>query len=207
MKKNTFILRASGSQFTCAPHSIEFLIIEQAKRFDQNQIVVEARKVDPGQPLSPWRSMKLNDFDLGLDFDYVCYASLEPSISNRLAVKVFLLGSSRFLILNLATREIICHIYADFRVDLRPVSWWAGNILFVRRLSKESEIQVLVFDPSGSKVPQDVKQLEQEATYLLPGPTVKRSGAAEFPFIDMIQIDWFGVVMAKPSTLFIASVD
>ncbi len=90
---------------------IEFLIIEQAKRFDQNQIVVEARKVDPGQPLSPWRRMKLNDFDFG--YYFVCYASLEPSISNHLAVKALLAGTSRFLILNLATREIICQISTD----------------------------------------------------------------------------------------------
>ncbi len=30
MKKNTFILRASGSQFTCAPHNIYYLIIEMS---------------------------------------------------------------------------------------------------------------------------------------------------------------------------------
>jgi hypothetical protein len=33
MKKNTFILRASGSQFTCAPHSIHILIYRRTWQF------------------------------------------------------------------------------------------------------------------------------------------------------------------------------
>jgi hypothetical protein len=83
-----------------------------------------------------------------------------------------------------------------FIVQIKKLWWTCPLSAVVRRLSKE--IQVMVFDPSGSKVPQAVKQLEREATYLLPGPTVKRSGAAEFPFsgLFMIQIDWFGVVLS-----------
>ena len=187
----------------------EILIIEQAKLFDQNQIAVEAQKVDPAQPLSPWRLMILND----LDYYRVSYVSLEPSISNHLAVKALSPCTSRFRILNLATREIICQISMDI-MDLHPVSWWAGNILFLRirpqrRFDTEQEIQVMVFDPSGCKFPQAVEQLEQGATYLLPGPTFQYSGAAKLPFsvLSMNQIDWFGIVLAESSTLFIASVD
>jgi hypothetical protein len=109
----------------------------------------------------------------------------------------------------------MCQISMD-TIDLHPVSWWSGNIIFLKmiqrkRFNTEQEIQLMVFDPSGSKVPQTVEHLEDEATWLLPGPTVKYSGAAKLSFdwdnMDMNHIDYTGIVLVESSTLFTASVD
>jgi hypothetical protein len=194
----------------------DILFIEKAKLFDQNQIAVEAQEVDLRQPLSLWRLMIVNDSKR-----YVSYVSLEPGISTNLAVKVLSLSGSTphptFRILNLATGEIVCQISMDI-ADLHPVSWWSGNILFLKIIQRErfvtdQEIQLMVFDPSGSKLPQTLGQLKEEATYLLPGPTVKYSGAAKLSFsrlnMFMNHVDYIGMVLVsvEPSTLFIASID
>jgi hypothetical protein len=94
---------------------------------------------------------------------------------------------------------------------LHPVSWWGGNILFLkmlqrRRFDTEQEVQVMVFDPSGSKIPRSLEQLEEEALWLLPGPRFKYSGATKLSFrLDLSQVDYFGILLVEHPTLFIAS--
>jgi hypothetical protein len=184
----------------------EIVILEKEKLFDQNQIAEEAQRVDPELPQSPWRLMILND----LDFYRATYVSLEPGSSNHLAVKALSPCTSRFRILNLATCEIVCQISMDI-MDLHPVSWWGGNILFLkmlqrRRFDTEQEVQVMVFDPSGSKIPRSLEQLEEEALWLLPGPRFKYSGATKLSFrLDLSQVDYFGILLVEHPTLFIAS--
>jgi len=61
---------------------------------DQDLVAVEAQLVTTELPQNPWQRVQIF---------YVMNASLEPGMSNQLAVKGSSLNSSKFLILNLAT--------------------------------------------------------------------------------------------------------
>jgi hypothetical protein len=193
----------------------ELVIIKKTKLFSTslNQAVVKAQVVDPQQPENPWQLMKLND----MDYFHVNYVSLEPGTSNRLAVKASM-GKSpfdkRFQIFNLATGVVIHQV--SLGINMHPACWWAGTFIFLKilaegRFGSEQEIQVMVFDPSGSRICSTVELLETEEACFLPGPTVKYSGATNLSFskhsMDMSRIDYYGLVLVESPSLFIASFD
>jgi hypothetical protein len=100
---------------------------------------------------------------------------------------------------------------------LYPVSWLAGNFLLIKVLQPTSDngkrLQVVEFDPSRSRGFNSVAELEKEEACLLSGPTVNYSGATDISidylktYVHMIHMDYFGLVLAVPPTLFFASFD
>jgi hypothetical protein len=112
-----------------------------------------------------------------------------------------------FFILNLGTGEVLCKI--SNTVNLLPTSWWGDAFLFLKKLkacsSDESvKLQVVTFDFS-QRISDDgiVKDLEDEATCLLPGPVFEFSGAPEWHFSrfsnTMQHLDYSGVVVYEKS--------
>jgi hypothetical protein len=184
--------------------------IEKIRLFcgDQNQVAVEAQHVDPGLPQNPWQLVKLNDMDI-----YIVKATLEPGYSNRLGIRLHC--NTIFQILNLATGETVCRV--SLGKAFYPGSWLAGNFLLIKVLQPTSDngkrLQVVVFDPSSSRGSNSVAELEKEEACLLSGPTVNYSGATDISidylqiYINMIHMDYFGLVLAVHPTLLIASFD
>jgi hypothetical protein len=176
---------------------------------DHIQVAVEAQQVNPERPQNPWQLVKLNNMVHSSD-----YATLEPGSSNRLAVPLD--HHTIFHILNLATGETVCRV--SLGSNLHPVSWCAGNFLLIKELELNSDngkrFQVVVFDPSRSRGAKSVAELEKEEACLLSGPTVSYSGDTDIS-IEELQtmlpivhiMDYFGLVLAVPPTLFIASFD
>ncbi len=192
-------------------YSDGILSIERTRLFcgDQDQVAVEAQQLNPELPQNPWQLVKLK-----MDYSSV-YATLEPGSSNRLAVP--LNYYTIFHIRNLATGETLCRV--DLGSNLHPVSWCAGNFLLIKELELNSDngkkLQVVVFDPSRRRDSNYVEELEKEEACLLSGPTVSYSGDTDIS-IEYLQtvthiivhvMDYFGLVLAVPPALFIASFD
>jgi hypothetical protein len=144
---------------------------------------------------------------------YIIKATLEPGYSNRLGIQLHC--NTIFQILNLATGETVCRV--SLGKAFYPGSWLAGNFLLIKVLQPTSDngkrLQVVVFDPSSSRGSNSVAELEKEEACLLSGPTVNYSGATDISvdylqiYINMIHMDYFGLVLAVHPTLLIASFD
>ncbi len=186
------------------------LTIEKIRLFcgDQNQVAVEAQLVNTELQQNPWQLVKLNDMNISYNS-----VTLEPGYSNRLGILLYF--ERIFQVLNLATGETVCCV--SLEKALQPVSWLAGNFLLIKVLQPTGDngkrLQLVVFDPSRSRGPTSVAELEKEGACLLSGPTVNYSGATDISmdylriYNNMIHMDYFGLVLAAPPTLLIASVD